>query len=102
MVHGQGIDAIGSNGIDQRTVDGLGLLLFLDITQHLAGDTSRLGLCLGHRQTGEAKHAKKRLSHPYVFVIGYFFFVEMWKVFVALAGVAEELAEAVFVAPPFL
>ena len=102
MVHGQGIDAVGCDGIDQRTVDGLGLLLFLDITQHLAGDASRLGLCLGHRQTGEAKHAKKRFSHPYVFVFGYFFFVEMWKVFVALAGVAAELAEAVFVAPPFL
>ena len=63
MVHRQGIDAVGSDGIDQRTIDGLCLLLFLDITQHLAGDSSRLSLCLGHRQTGEAKHAKKSLSH---------------------------------------
>ena len=102
MVHSQGIDTVGSDGIHQRTVDGLCLLLFLNITQHLAGETSRLGLCLGHRQTGDAKHANNRLFHSYVFVIGYFFFVEIWKVFVALAGIAAELAEAVFVAPPFL
>ena len=104
MVHSQGIDTIGCDGIHQRTVDGLCLLLFLNITQHLAGDSSRLGLCMGHRQTGDAKHANNRLSHSYVFVIGYFF-VEMWKVFVVWDDLAAELVEVlevVVVAPPFL
>jgi hypothetical protein len=60
---------------------------------------------MGHRQTGDAKHANNRLSHSYVFIIGYFFFVEMWKVFVVVAGLAAalvEVLEVVVVAPPFL
>ena len=51
----QGIDAVDGHCVDQRTVDGFCLLLFLDIPQHLAGDASWLGLGAGNSQAANGQ-----------------------------------------------